>query len=271
MKRLSLVFCLTLGFAFVELLGAYFSHSLSLASDGVHMMVDVGGIGFAWTIGYVTQQMRNPSVAERLKMLGAYTNGILLALVSLAIAGGAIWRFSHPSEIRSQIMMVVAVGGLVVNLISLLLLRNPQKRDLNIRGAHRHIQSDALTSLGVIVGAGLIQLTGKTFIDSLVGIAVACFVIWRVQDLVRDAGRALVWEPQPSNTQELTELIESFAGVEGVHNLHLAVNGSVRVTFHLVTRAKHPRKVIARIRSGLALRGIQAATIEPCTRACLPV
>lgn len=267
MQRLSLVFGLTLAFAFVEFLGAYLSHSISLASDGVHMMGDVGGIGLAWTIGHVTHQMRNSSASERLKMLGAYTNGILLVLVSLGIAGVAIWRFSHPFEIRSQIMMGVAGGGLMVNVISLLLLSNLQKRDLNLRGAYRHIQSDALTSFGVIVGAGLISLTGKTFIDSLLGIAVACFIMWRAQDLIRDAGRTLVGES--FNTGALEELVRSFAGVSDTHNLHIdSVNGSVCVTLHLVTKGKRPNKVVARVREGLARRGIHAVTIEQCTTRC---
>lgn len=266
MKRLSLVFGLTLAFAFVEFLGAYLSHSISLASDGVHMMGDVGGIGLAWTIGYVTHQM-NSSRSKRLGMLGAYTNGILLVLVSLGIIGGAIWRFSHPLEIRSQIMMGVAGGGLVVNLISLLLLNSLQKGDINIRGAYRHIQSDALTSFGVIVGAGLISLTGKTFIDSLFGIAVAGLIMWRAQDLIRDAGRALVEEP--FNTGALEELVMSFAGVSGVHNLHISsANGSVYVTFHLVTRGRRPDKVVARVREGLGIRGIQVLIIDQCKTGC---
>lgn len=267
MQRLSLVFCLTLGFAFIEFLGAYFSNSLSLASDGVHMVADVGGIGLAWTIGYVTSRTRNFSASQRLEMLGAFANGILLVLVSLGIAGGAIWRFSHAFEIRSQIMMAVAGGGLAVNLISFLLLSNLQKGNLSIRGAYLHIQSDALTSVGVIVGAGLIQLTGKTFIDSLVGIAIAGFILWRAKDLIRDAGRALLGPL--FNIKELAELIGSFPGVEGVHNLHFAaVNGSACVTFHLVTRGRRPRKVIARVRGGLASRGFHASAIELCTREC---
>lgn len=172
MERLYLAFLLVLAFAGVEFLGAHFSRSFSLASDGIHMLVDSWGLGFAVLIALLSSRKRTERAKLQTESRGAHLSMSVLALVALGIMGYAVWRLYHPVPVLSYRMLLVAAAGLGINLGVLSLLWQGRKRSENVAAAHFHVLSDTLTSLGVVGAALAISATGKDAIDPVASIAI---------------------------------------------------------------------------------------------------
>jgi cobalt-zinc-cadmium efflux system protein len=176
MVRLYVAFCLVLAFAFVEFLGAYFSHSLSLASDGIHMITDTWGLGLAVFVSLLARKKRTDSARLQTESRGAHLSMSVLALVALGIMGYAAWRLFHPAPVIPSRMLLVAFVGLAINLGVLFLLWQGRKKSDNVAAAYFHIVSDTLTSLGVIGAALAISASGKDAIDPVVSIGIGVVV-----------------------------------------------------------------------------------------------
>lgn len=167
MRRLYWAFLLVVVFAVVELLGAYLSGSLSLASDGVHMVTDLGGMSIALAAARIASRMVQNRDRKKVESRAAYWSMTMLSGVALFIVGFALWRFFHPVAIESKLMLSVAFLGLFVNAAVLFLLNKGRKENLNLQAAHFHVMSDTVTSMGVLGAALLIAATGYLWIDAM--------------------------------------------------------------------------------------------------------
>lgn len=264
MKRLTMVLWLTAAFACVEFLGAYLSHSLSLRSDAVHMVGDVGGIGFAWVFAVLVQR-REISGRKRAEALGAWTSALLLIVISLIFVVSSSLRFFSPHEVESGIMLMVGGGGLGVNILGLVLLYKEQKSNLNTRGAYLHIQSDALSSVGVVVGALAIGLTGQAIIDPIVGILIAFLILRSAGALLKTSWAVLTRESYSPNgalsESTMLALIKGMRipGVQGVHAVTVKRDEHfAQASLHIVVADNRGRKkVLKEIRTFLRRLGIR--------------
>lgn len=272
MKRLSLVLYLTLGFAIVELLGAYFSNSLSLASDGAHMVGDVGGIGLAWVFVALAQR-REISGRKRAEALGGYTNALLLIVISLIFIVFSFLRFFSSHEVEFGIMLMVGGGGLGVNILGLTLLHKEQKGSLIARGAYLHLWSDALSSVGVVVGALAIGLTGQTIVDPIVGVLIALLILRSAGGLLQTSWAVLTREFYSPNgalsEATIVALIKGMRipGVQGVHAVTVKRDGHfVQASLHvMVADNRGRRKVFGEVRTLLRSLGIRPI-LTVCSR-----
>ncbi|MEI4270444.1 cation diffusion facilitator family transporter [Klenkia sp. LSe6-5] len=223
-RRLGLVLAITGTVLVVQAVGAVLSGSLALLADAAHMATDTVGIALA--LGAVTLAQRPASGRrtfglQRVEVLAALGNGLLLLGVGAYVVVEAVRRIGDPPEIRSGLMLVVAVVGLVANLVSLALLRRGQGESLNVRGAYLEVLGDALGSVAVIVAAVVIATTGWTAADVVASVAVGALVLPRAWSLLRDALDVLLEAaPRGVDLAQVRSHILGVPGVTAVHDLH---------------------------------------------------
>ena len=242
-RPLWIAFALTLGFLLIEFAGALLTNSLALLSDAAHMMTDVLALGIS---RFAIRMSRRPADARRtygyarMEALGAVANGGLLFVVAGYILWAAIDRFRAPPEVATGGMLAIAVLGLAVNLASMRLLRAGAGESLNIRGAYLEVWSDMLGSVGVILGALAIRVTGWTVIDPIIAVLIGLWVLPRTWVLLRQAGHLLMQGvPTGLDLDAVRAAKLEQPGVAGVHDLHAWALGSREpiLTAHVLLHA----------------------------------
>jgi cobalt-zinc-cadmium efflux system protein len=224
----------------VELVGGLLTNSLALLSDAGHMLTDVIGLGMAAAaIHAAGRRQKDPGYTfglYRLEILAAFANAALLFVVALYILYEAVQRFRDPPEVMGLSMLVVAIIGLLVNVVAFLLLRRGASESINVEGAYLEVLADMLGSVGVIVAAVIIQLTDFYLIDPIFGVVIGLFVLPRTWRLGRKAVRILIQAaPLTINLDELEAALAAIDEVEEVHNLHVwtLTSGTDVATVHL--------------------------------------
>jgi len=215
---------LTASILVLELVGGIVAHSLALLSDSGHMMTDLLALLLSLLAINVAARPATDSKTygyHRLEILAALFNGTLLAVLSLYLFYEAFRRFMSPRPVATGIMLAVAVVGLLANLAGIALL-SPSRRNLNIRGALLHVMGDALSSVGVILGAVVMRLTGWYRADSLISMAIGVVILYGALRLMKEACDILL-EAAPAGVTlpEIARAIESVEGVVGLHDLHV--------------------------------------------------
>ena len=232
---------LTGAFLVVETAAGLWTGSLALLADAAHMLTDVGGLAMAifaiWLAGKPPTRTKTYGY-YRVEILAALTNAVLLLVVSVFILFEAYRRFVDPPDVLGKPMLAVAAIGLAVNGIGAWLLRRGAADSLNVKGAYFEVISDALGSLGVLLAAVILIVTGWRRADPLIGAAIGLFIIPRTWTLLRQATDILL-EATPSHIDidEVERVIRAIAGVLDVHDLHIwtltsakyAMSGHVRV------------------------------------------
>jgi cobalt-zinc-cadmium efflux system protein len=224
-RRLGLVLALTLGFLSVEVVAGLLTGSLSLLADAGHMLTDVAGLVLALAAMKFAERPPSPRRTygyHRVEILAALTNALVLLVVAAYILLEAWQRFSHPTPVAGPAVLAVAAVGLGVNAAGVLLLRAGSQSSLNIRGAYNEVLADAASSVGVIAGAGLITVTGWYWVDPLVAVGIALFILPRTYSLLREAVQVLLeGTPHDVDMTALRAAMEEVTGVKKVHDLHV--------------------------------------------------
>jgi cobalt-zinc-cadmium efflux system protein len=210
----------------VEIVAGFATRSLALVSDAGHMLTDVGGLGMALAAIHVADRSSRRRGRTfglyRLEILAALGNAVLLFAVAIYVLVEAVRRLSHPADVLAGPMLVVAVVGLVANVVAFGLLREGARDSLNVRGAYFEVLSDLLGSLGVIVAAVVIQATGWDWVDPAVGVAIGLFILPRAWRLGGQAMRILVQAaPLGTDLAAIEAQLQAIDGVVDVHDLHV--------------------------------------------------
>lgn len=224
-RSLWIVFGLTFTFFLVEVVGGVLTNSLALLADAAHMLTDVGGLGLALFAAWMSSKPASPQRTYgyyRVEILAALANAVVLFLMSFFILYEAYRRFQEPPEVASLPMLVVAAVGLVVNLIGITLLRKSSGESLNMQGAYLEVVSDLLGSVGVIVAAVVIWMTGWYAADAVFSVVIGLFILPRTWGLMTQAVNVLM-EATPAhvNLAMLERTMLTVDGVASVHDLHV--------------------------------------------------
>ncbi len=239
-RRLVLVLALTAVYMLAEAVGGWLANSLALLADAGHMLADVAALVLALSAAWFSAR---PATAAktfgyyRLEILAALTNGVVLVAISLVIFYQAYRRWLAPAEVASGLLIGVAAGGLVVNIVCAWLLHGAHTDDLNVRGAWLHVIGDAVGSVGAIVAGALIAFKGWAAADPLISALISCLIIWSSWHLIREATNVLLeGTPAHINLAAVEEAIRLTAGVEGVHDLHVwtITSGRDALSAHVV-------------------------------------
>ncbi|WP_085594654.1 MULTISPECIES: cation diffusion facilitator family transporter [unclassified Pseudomonas] len=241
-RKLWMALGLTGSFMIAEVIGAFVTGSLALLSDAAHMLTDT----LALAISLVAIQVaKRPADRKRtfgyarFEILAAAFNALLLFVVAFYILFEAWQRLQAPPEIQSTGMLVIAVLGLIVNLISMSLLASGSSQSLNVKGAYLEVWSDMLGSLGVILAALVIMYTGWGWVDSLVAAAIGLWVLPRTWTLLRESTNVLLQGvPEGIDIDQVEQGIRGVPGVSDVHDLHIwaLTSGKNVLSAHLVAQ-----------------------------------
>ena len=239
-NRLWTVFGLVVVFMVVEIVAGLWTGSLALLSDAGHMATDALGIGMALAAivaaAKASRGDRRTFGLYRLEILAALANAVLLFAVAGYVLFESIQRIGDPPAVLSGPMLIVAVLGLVVNVIGWFLLREGASESLNVEGAFLEVLADLIGSIGVIIAAVVIQLTGWVPIDPIVGAGIGLFILPRAYRLGRESIRILLQESPPGVDLGAVERgLRGIEGVTGIHDLHVWTlsSGMLVATAHL--------------------------------------
>ena len=224
-RRLSLVLFLTSSYMVAELVGGWWTGSLALLADAGHMFTDAAALILALTavwFGSRPATSRKTFGYYRLEIIAALVNGVALIVIALMIVWGAYERWLEPPIIRSGPMIMVASGGLVVNLISAWILHSHDEVDLNMRGAWLHVMGDALGSVAAIL-AGVCMLAFNWYAaDPLFSVVISLLIVWGSIRLIRESTNVLLeGAPAHINLAAVEDAILATSGVNDVHDLHV--------------------------------------------------
>ncbi len=239
-QRLYVALALTTAFMVAEVVGGLWTGSLALLADAAHMLTDAGGLALALIAIRFAERPRTPQNTfgyVRMEVLSALTNAVVLLLLTVYILYEAYQRFLSPPEIIGGPMLAVAVVGLIVNLISMKLLSAGATESLNVKGAYFEVLADMLGSLGVIVAACVVVLTGWQLVDPIIGAGIGLFIVPRTWILLKQAIHILMEGTPPEIDMALLErkLLE-IPGVVAVQDLHVwtITSGADAMSGHLI-------------------------------------
>jgi cobalt-zinc-cadmium efflux system protein len=223
-KRLMVVLVITFVVLIAEVIGGLIAGSLALLADAGHMLTDSTGLIMALIAAALATRaatVKRTFGLQRAEVLAALANALLLVGVAVWVLIMAVERLRNPTEIRSGLMLAVAVVGVLANLAGLLVLRPAQSTSLNMRGAYLEVFGDLVGSLAVIAAAVLILITGWTPFDAIASLAIVVLIIPRAWSLLREVVDVLLEAtPHGVDLEQVREHIRRVRGVVDVHDLH---------------------------------------------------
>jgi cobalt-zinc-cadmium efflux system protein len=224
-KRLLITIILTACFMLIEYAAGVFFKSLSLISDASHMMTDVSALIISWVAVKLSQIPANSKKTfgyYRFEILAASFNTSLLLLVGIYIFIEAIKRIYEPAVINSSGMIIVAIIGFLINLLSVSILHSSKDDNLNFKSAYLEVMSDMISSLGVIIGAIIIHFTHLFWLDTVIAILISFWIVPRTWALLRESINILLESvPEHINYHEVKKSLLSLSGVKNIHDLHI--------------------------------------------------
>ena len=212
-------------FVAVEVAAGFWANSMALLADAGHNASDVLALLLAW--GATILAKRAPTARRTYGLrkgtiLASLANAVFLLLAIGAIVSESIQRLGEPHAVATRTVMLTAALGVAINTATALLFLRGSKGDLNVRGAFLHMASDAAVSVAVVIGAGIIALTGLQWIDPALSLAIAVFIVFGTWGLLRDSvNLALDAAPRGIDVAEVRAWLAALPGVEEIHDLHI--------------------------------------------------
>jgi cobalt-zinc-cadmium efflux system protein len=224
-RALAVVLVLTASFTVVEVIGGLLTGSLALLADAGHMLSDNVSLGVALFAAWLAGRPATPDKSfgyRRAEILAALANGITLVAISIWVFVEAYARLREPAEVLGTPMLAVATLGLLVNASGATILYRSGRGSLNVEGALRHVLADALGSVGAMVAAAIIILTGWRYADPLVSVAIGFLILGSSWTLLRDSTNILLEAtPRGLNAREVGQKMAAAEGIIEVHDLHI--------------------------------------------------
>lgn len=223
-KRYAYVTALNVVITIAEFIGGFVSGSLSLLSDAVHNLSDVGAIIISFVAHLISTRHSNKQKTfgyDRAETLAAFTNGIILILISIVLFFEAIERFWAPTKISGGIMLIVSIIGLLSNIVSMLVMRQDGQENLNVKSTFIHMLSDALSSVAVVIGAIFIYYWNITWLDPVMTLIVSVFVFYEACQLTKKAANVLMESNPDIDLDEINRIVLSFPEIKNIHHVHV--------------------------------------------------
>jgi cobalt-zinc-cadmium efflux system protein len=223
-KRLFLAFLITILILIAEVMGGILSNSLALLSDAGHVLTDAVALGLSLLAARLGRRPSDGKATfgyQRFGLLAALVNGLSLIGIAAFIFTESYYRFLHPPEVGLSVMLPVAAGGLIGNIVMALILGHSHE-NLNMKSAWLHVLGDTLSSLGVIVAGVVVFLTGWQYADPVAGVVIGIVIIWGGIRVAREAlAIFLEMTPRGFDPLAIAGKISALPGVLGVHNVHI--------------------------------------------------
>lgn len=208
-----------------QAVGGLLSGSLSLLSDALHNFTDV----ISLIVSYIATVLSKKAASlhktfgyKRAEILAAFVNASTLIIVAILLIIEAIKRFQNPQEIESDIVIWLSLLGIVANGLSVLLLKKDSNKNMNMRSAYLHLLTDMLASIAVLIGGLLIKFYEVYWIDSVLTLAIAFYLIGVGFDLLKDSFHVLMlFAPENIPVQDIVREVQELDEVKNVHHVHV--------------------------------------------------
>ncbi len=258
-RILLIVLTLNVVYMLAEVIGGYLANSLALLSDAGHMLTDVAALTLSLFAARFAMRPATPSKTYgyyRMEILAALANGVTLILISLLICYEAWHRLRQAEIVDAKIMIVISVGGLVVNIISAKLLHGAHTHDLNLHGAFLHVLGDLFGSIAAVGAGCLILWRGWLWADPIFSVVISLLIVYSSWRLVSNAVNILLeGAPAHINAAAVEVAMRAVPGVRDVHDLHIWTITSNRhaVTAHvIIDEASNSYQILRELRELLA-------------------
>jgi cobalt-zinc-cadmium efflux system protein len=224
-KRLLWATLLNLSITIVQIIGGFISNSLSLLSDALHNLGDSSAIFIAYMAGNISRKkpdVKNTFGYKRVEILAALFNAVVLIAICFFLFYEAWKRFTNPEPVKGILMLIVAVFGLLANLISVIILHKEKSQNLNVKAAYMHLLGDTLSSVAVIVGGIAIWFFKLYWLDPLITVFVGIYIVWHTWGIVKETVDILMQSTPPGLSPEEIKLqVERLEEVDNIHHLHV--------------------------------------------------
>lgn len=210
----------------VEIWAALVTGSLALLSDAAHLFVDLSGLALAYVALVIASRPANDRATfgyQRTEVLAAAVNGLLVVGIAIGILYRAWRRWQEPLEsLDTQLVLVVALVGLLANVVAAFILHSDAKENINTKGAFLNVMGDAIASVGVVVGTLIVAYTGDTRWDTIISVFVAIIIVWAAWGLLKGAVAILLERAPPHlHPADIKRATEGLDAVVNVHDLHI--------------------------------------------------
>ncbi|WP_353663149.1 cation diffusion facilitator family transporter [Hydrogenimonas sp. SS33] len=208
-----------------QIVGGLYSGSLSLLSDAMHNFSDVLALVVAWVAHRIAARPgseRHTFGFRRAEIIAALFNASVLMGIAFFLIIESFHKFIHPEAIKSGWVIGLGLLSIVLNAASVLLIKDDAHGNMNIKAAYLHLMTDVMTSVAVVVGGVLMYYWQLFWVDPLVSLLIALYLIYASYDIVRESVAILMqFAPEGLDLETLAEAVEKVPGIENIHHIHI--------------------------------------------------
>lgn len=241
-RNLGITILLNVGITLAQVIGGFVSGSLALLSDAMHNFSDVISLVISWIASKLSskkQTARQTFGYKRAEILAALINAVSLVVIAFFLLKEAIERFTQPTEIESGLVMILGGLSIVLNGLSVLLVKNDAKDNINMRSAYLHLLSDMVSSVAVVLGGLVMYLWEVSWVDSVLSIAIALYLVWSSWGLILESIRILMqFAPLHIDLDQVNEQIKKIKEIDNMHHVHVWQLNDKQVNFEAHIRFK---------------------------------
>ncbi len=224
-KNIGIAIFLNILITVSQIIGGVISGSVALLTDALHNFSDV----ISLFLSYFTNRLarRKPTAKQtygykRAEILSAFVNSVTLIAIAIYLIVEAVERFLNPEPVKADLVIYFAIGSIIINLISVLLLHKDAKDSINMKSAYLHLLTDVMTSIAVMIGGILMKYFDIYRIDSVLSIMIAVYLIFSSYKLLWTSIKILMqFTPQDIDIYDISDQITAVAGIKNVHHVHL--------------------------------------------------
>lgn len=265
-KNILIAFVLNLVFSLIEIAGGLFTNSVAILSDAIHDFGDAFSIGVSCFLERKSKKKPDETYTYgylRYSVLGAFITTIILTIGSIVVLTGAIFRIIHPVSLHYEGMILLAILGIVINFLAAYKTREGDS--LNQKAVNLHMLEDVLNWVVVFIGAIVMKFTDITYIDSIMSIGIALFLLKQaLENLKNILNLFLAKVPSNLHVDEIKKELLKIPKVENVHHIHVWSMDGVHhyATMHVVVSSKYDFELKNTIKDKLKEMGIMHSTLE---------
>jgi cobalt-zinc-cadmium efflux system protein len=208
-----------------QVIGGLVSGSLSLLSDALHNFSDVISLIVSYVASKLSKQKASINRTfgyKRAEILAAFINASTLIIVAVLLIIEAVKRFNNPQEVESNLVIWLSIIAIIGNGLSVLLLKKDSKNNINMRSAYLHLLTDMLASVAVLIGGLLMKYYQLFWVDSLLTLLIALYLIWVGYDLLKVSTKMLMlFTPDDINIKNVVRAVNKLPKVSKLHHVHI--------------------------------------------------
>ncbi|WP_373069426.1 cation diffusion facilitator family transporter [Sulfurimonas sp.] len=224
-KNLFITVILNVIITVAQIIGGLLSGSLALLSDAVHNLSDVVSLLIAYWANQLSKRpgnLRKTFGYHRAEIIAALFNSSVLIAISVYLIFEAINKLYNPEPINSFWVIILGLLGIVVNALSVFIIKDDAHSNMNMKAAYLHLLADAMTSFAVVVGGVLMYYFNLLWVDSVITIIIALYLIWASYALVKGSLSVLMqFVPEELEVDEIVKTITQLEDIDNVHHVHV--------------------------------------------------